>query len=390
MHLIRKLTAAAAALFCGLAAIPPVPAAAEEVPFSCTTLADGTVSVKCTDTSIERAEIPEEIDGCTVTALAENCFDGCTSLEEVTLPDTITTIEKFAFQNCASLPEIGIPAGVTKIGDFVFEGCSSLTAITVSEDNTAYCDAEGVLYTAGNKTLLRYPAAKEQDACTVADACTTIAPWAFTGCLYLKTVSMKQVTAIGADAFMNCSALQTVTLSEGITELIGASFARCTSLRSITMPVSLRKIGDRCFYGCAALEEIYLPEKLERIGEMAFIGCVGLKQIRLPASVSEIGDMGVGYTVDQDGNYVAVPGIQFDVRFGSYAHRYVREKGLPFRASLSQNAMLILFTVVLLAVLLVIGISMELHRRKKLRMAKEQEQMAQRRAARSERRRKRS
>ena len=62
----------------------------------------------------------------TVTALGDECFDGCTSLKAVTLKDDITTIPAFAFNKCGSLESITWPSGLTLIDVAAFQGCSKL------------------------------------------------------------------------------------------------------------------------------------------------------------------------------------------------------------------------------------------------------------------------
>lgn len=56
-----------------------------------------------------------------VEVLGEECFYGCSSLEEVTLPDVIT-IGQGAFWGCSSLKSITIPESVTEIGLGAFNG----------------------------------------------------------------------------------------------------------------------------------------------------------------------------------------------------------------------------------------------------------------------------
>lgn len=53
-----------------------------------------------------------------VTSLAGNTFYNCTSLSEITLPNTITTAARYIFMNCSSLTRLEIPEGFqTQTGD---------------------------------------------------------------------------------------------------------------------------------------------------------------------------------------------------------------------------------------------------------------------------------
>lgn len=358
----------------------PMPCAAAE-PYSYTVLEDGTASLVCEDKSLVNADIPAELDGYTVTELAENCFDGCSVLETIAIPDTVTTIKSYAFQGCAMLETIEIPASAVQIEDFAFEGCLALTAIRVDKNNTVYYDDDGILFKDGlSCTLVRYPAAKEGASYTSPENCGTVSPWGFTDCRFLRSVNLPQVEAIGADAFMGCGKLQKAELSDTVRELIGASFAHCTSLKSVTMPKRLRTIGDRCFFGCTELTDIVFPEELESIGEQAFYACVSMTEITLPASLKTIGEYGIGYSIDEDGNPVKIPGMKFEVSFGSGGYDYAREQGFSYHAEVPQSLILLILVGILMTVVMCFGVSLELRRRKAEKIAEAERLEEERRA----------
>lgn len=331
-----------------------LPAAAAET-YTYTVQDDGTIAVACQDPAIVTADIPAEIDGYTVSALAEDCFSGCTALETVTFPDTLVTFSNYAFRGCSALQTVTVPAQVTKIDSFVFEGCTALSEILVEEGNTSFTSDAGVLYENGTGMLVRYPAARPGTEYTIPGDCTIIAPWAFTDCSSLVRLHMTSVTAIGADAFFCASSLQEVTLSEGITELIGPSFAYCTSLQKVELPSTLESIGDKCFYGCVNLTSITLPDGLEKIGEMSFYGCVQIKEMIVPSSVESIGEMGIGYSVDPDTNENAViEGFKMKTVSGSKASSYARRNKISYSAK-ATAASVILWLIVILVVLSAAG-----------------------------------
>lgn len=79
------------------------------------------------------------------TKIAEvDYFSGCTSLEEITLPQTITNIGIGAFSNTA-LKEIIIPDNVTTISYGAFKGCSNLKTITIGR-SVKYIDEAAFHY----------------------------------------------------------------------------------------------------------------------------------------------------------------------------------------------------------------------------------------------------
>ena len=59
-------------------------------------------------------------------------FNGCTSLTQITIPETVTSIEYCAFSE-SGLTSVDIPASVEKIAGQAFYLCNSLKTITLHE-----------------------------------------------------------------------------------------------------------------------------------------------------------------------------------------------------------------------------------------------------------------
>ncbi len=369
----------------------PLTARAAAAEFKITDLGDGNASVVCVSDNVKNVEIPAELDGYTITALGEDCFADNTVLETVTIPDTITSIGSNAFEGCTALTTVTIPANVTTLGSFLFEGCTALTEIQVADENTAYMDDAGVLYTKDGAILLRYPAAKPDGLYRIPDTCTTIDAWAFTECSGLQTLEMSGVTAIGADAFFCAASLQNVVLSDGITELIDATFAYCVNLRKITLPTTLETIGNKCFYGCVSLLGAELPEGLESIGEMAFYGCMQMKELTIPSSVKVIGEMGVGYSVDPETNEnTVIEGFKMKTVSGSRAQNYAKRNDIPYDAEATVMTYLVPILIVAIVVIVIVAIVLVYLNRQKAQKAAAEAEAAKREAKREARRQRRN
>jgi hypothetical protein len=110
-----------------------------------------------------------------VTELRQNCFNGCSSLTEISIPNSVTSLGDSCFNGCSSLTEISIPNSVTSLGDSCFNGCSSLTEISIPNRVTSL----------------------ENDC--------------FSGCSSLAEISIpNSVTRLGNDCFNNCYSLMSI------------------------------------------------------------------------------------------------------------------------------------------------------------------------------------
>lgn len=72
----------------------------------------------------------------TVTSLADNAFEGCVLLKQITIPSSVKRIGRVAFGTCVKLESISIPNGVEQIGGHAFEFCHSLKQLQIPEGVT--------------------------------------------------------------------------------------------------------------------------------------------------------------------------------------------------------------------------------------------------------------
>ena len=81
------------------------------------------------------------------------------------------------------------------------------------------------------------------------------------------------VTDIGS-AFNACSSLQSITISEGVTNIGYTAFGNCTNLQSITIPASVTEIESYAFENCSGLTSVtFLGNACqENLGNHAFDG----------------------------------------------------------------------------------------------------------------------
>ena len=239
------------------------------IPDSVTTIGNSAFS-SCT--SLSGITIPDS-----VTTIGHSAFIGCASLTSVTIPDSVTTIGDSAFADCTSLTSITIPDSVTTIGSFTFEGCTSLTSVTIPDSVTTIGD-----YAFADCTSLQ--------SITISDSVTTIGDWAFLYCTSLTSVTIPDsVTTIGDGAFSSTS-LTGITIPDSVTTIGDSAFIWCTSLQSVIIPNSVTTIGSGAFYNCTSLQSVIIPDSVTTIGNYAFYGCSSLTSVTIPDSVTTIGD----------------------------------------------------------------------------------------------------
>ena len=245
---------------------------------------DGTVEItNHIGWEAEKVDIPEKIDGKSVTSIGNYAFIG-NSFTNVTIPNGVTNIGIGAFDNCRKLISISIPNCVTSIGDYAFSSCYGLTRITIPE--SVKIISEFVFSDCRNLTNIRIPG-----------SVTSICKGAFRGCTSLTSITIPNgVTSIGGSAFDGCVSLTSVTIPNSVTRILGDTFRDCTNLTSVTLPESLTYIGS-AFEGCTSLTSITIPNSVTYVDVYAFAGCTSLTEIKVAV---------------ENPNYVSVNGVLYN------------------------------------------------------------------------------
>ena len=189
---------------------------------------------------------------------------------------------------------------MTSIGDCSFWGCTSLTEITLP-DSVTYIGYKAFLDTpwlkikqAENPLVIVNHILIDGTTCTgsvsIPSGVTSIGVWAFDGCISLTEITIPDsVTSIGGRAFDGCISLTEITIPDSVTS-IESTFEGCTSLTEITIPNSVTSIGYYTFSDCTRLTKITIPDSVTSIGGYAFKGCTSLTEITIPNSVVDIGE----------------------------------------------------------------------------------------------------
>lgn len=236
--------------------------------------------------------------------IPDNLFLGCTSIIDVQIPETVTEIGQKAFKDASSVEnvtfavntETGKVKGVEKIGISAFDGCSSLQELVLPETVTEVLQGafanEGALVKADmsrtaslkkwDKESFKGDTALAEVILPTAGGITAIPDGAFAGCTTLTGENLKipknivtitanafkesglkklyipnQVTMIGASAFEACKNLEDVHISNNISIISQSTFKNCEKLKKIEIPVKVEKIGTNAFYG-SGLKDVYI------------------------------------------------------------------------------------------------------------------------------------
>ena len=91
----------------------------------------GQITITGLKKPISILEIPESINGISVTKIAKEAFRGYNAdkLKVVIMPDSIQMIGHSAFYKCTNLITVYLPHANYELGNYVFEGCTALTNV---------------------------------------------------------------------------------------------------------------------------------------------------------------------------------------------------------------------------------------------------------------------
>ncbi|MDE6029899.1 MAG: leucine-rich repeat domain-containing protein [Clostridiales bacterium] len=288
-----------------------------------------------------------ELDG--VREIGEYAFNNCKNLSSVKFSDSLETIGECAFLYCSALTELNVPDSVTKISEGAFAYCSKLEKITVpfvgmekSTDGKYDSDRVfGIIFgydvreSTGNGVLqysvkvgyktnyYMYHIPSTLSTVIVTGDCV-VPSNAFINCSMIKALDLSECT-VNAEALAHCYGME--TLKTPLTAHIGALFGTeqyygmtaikvgsltyyvpnaltsiticgktvpnsalycCEKIETVKFAKTIEAIRYNAFYGCTSLLEIDIPESVTAIEESAFSGCTSLKTAAIRGKVARI------------------------------------------------------------------------------------------------------
>lgn len=208
-------------------------------------------------------------------------FSYCKGLEEVNLPDNITSVNLWGFRGCTSLKSVRLSEKLSQVGDYGFAECTSLDNVT-------------------------FPASM-----------TSVASNSFSDCTALRKLDLGQnLLIIGPSAFENDKALEGIEIPSTLYGLGVASFKNCTSLPYVEVK-SISSVGKEAFMGCTGLKWISLSDKTTSLGENSFAGCSNIAYVKSYATTAPEGLVNFPSEVVANGTLFVPEGYEDDYTYSA-------------------------------------------------------------------------
>ena len=240
-----------------------------------------------------------------VQSIGNHAFDGCKAFKSFVFTPNLTSVGISAFRNCSGLTAIKLPSKVAELGDYAFADCENLESAVFNsnvEINLTTFENDAKL-----KTLTS--PANYFDGVALYNKEKTNLIKVFDSSISEYTGIPETVTAIGEQAFKNCSNLSKVNLPSGLTAIGERAFKDCSNLSNVNLPSGLTSIGDDAFCNCEKLALGAFPDNLKYVGARAFLNCGSITVNCSPSPLSFIGEQAfancksiTGFTLSDNAN----------------------------------------------------------------------------------------
>lgn len=209
------------------------------------------------------------LDATSISEIPNDCFGGCSQLEEVILPVNLVRIGESAFVGTV-LKTINLEdTKLEELGASAFNSCSALTQVTVP--STLKTVGQAVFMFSGITEVKNF----------AGTSVSRLEKWTFWYSSLIQIELPETLEIIDEQVFASCSELTRVggLQSAKVTSIAGGAFSGCTKLTNVIFPQTLLTLGDGAFSGCSALTSVTFKSKLATIGANAFEGCSSLSQL---------------------------------------------------------------------------------------------------------------
>lgn len=195
-------------------------------------------------------------------------FNGMPNLKQVTGCRGLLTIGEYAFGHCTNLESMPADMSVMNIAPYAFVGCSSLKSFpfTSSLHQIGECAFKGAGVTAVDLSRC--------------DNLTVIGAWAFADMTAVETIKMpKNLTTMGVGAFCFNTVKDKVEFPSSLTKINDLAFAGTELVNEEIIPQGVDSVGDFAFADWGKTLRLFIPSSVGHIGEQAFRNWTSLTQI---------------------------------------------------------------------------------------------------------------
>ncbi len=188
-----------------------------------------------------RITINSEYEGEDVVRIADSAFEDCTMLESIIMWAEIEEIGNSAFKGCTGLTEFSVPSDTEIIGHHAFEGCSNLETLIIwgAPDIGEYAFADCVSLT----------------EISIGSDTKNVGAHAFEGCTGVTSLVIWGVEIIGDYAFAGCTGIEDVSIPSDVLSIGNHAFDGCTTLSSVSVWDDDTAIGKDAFANCTNLDD---------------------------------------------------------------------------------------------------------------------------------------
>ena len=251
-----------------------VTASEQTIPYEYT-VSDEEVTITKYLGSDETVNVPAEIDGKPVVAMAIGAFAKNEVIKTVVLPDSIKTIGQSAFAGCANLERINVE-NVTSFGPYAFFECAALKNVEFND-------------TIETLPVYLFSECSSLESVKLPKALKALSNHLFDACENLKSVDIpSEVTLIDRSAFENAG-IETIVIPDSVKEIGDYAFENAP-LTSVSFGKNVEKFGSLVFWGCNKLTNIVIPDKVTEIPYGTFFNCTALSTVTIGRNVTAIDD----------------------------------------------------------------------------------------------------
>lgn len=201
----------------------------------------------------------------TIQKIESYSIQDCDNLATITIPELCKEVESSAIYFCKNLSSIHIGKSLEKFESRNGNSCPALKTITVDANNAYFASDNGILYSKDLDILYKYPSGRTEYSYEIPSSVKIIDDYAFGN-----------------------TALESITMPNGLEAIQTGAFDGCKGILSIEIPQTVNEIGMFAFQNCAKITKVVIPDQVKELKSYVFGYCVNLRDVIIGASVDKI------------------------------------------------------------------------------------------------------